>query len=226
MSIKTIGFLGAVLSLSLTACTTLNQLPHSTQQVSSKIEKASINQPIIAYFTASSADPDDEHSAEYSPKAVAKGYYRILLGRDDEGRFLLQDYYADSKKPQSLPFWIKDPDGLTSFQDIYVDGPLTILSENGKTFFKATMQDYEPIGKAQSFYQNGQIALENDFETFGEIHQKLWYENGKPAADAVLDLDHQIIKAQFWNLQGELVTDDDEIQAITDAIEQKLSSMS
>jgi hypothetical protein len=34
-------------------------------------------------------------------------------------------------------------------------------------------------------------------------------------------MEYQIIKAQFWNLQGELVTDDDEIQAIADAIEQK-----
>lgn len=221
MSIKTIGFLGAILSLSLTACTTLNQLPHSTQQISSKIEKAPINQPIIAYFTASSADPDNEHSTEYSLTAVAKGYYRILLGRDDEGRFLVQDYYANSKKPQSLPFWVKDPEGLSSFKSIYVDGPVTILSENGETIFKATVQDYKPIGISQSFYRNGQLAQENDYESFGEVHQKLWYENGKPAADAVLNMEYQIIKAQFWNLQGELVTDDDEIQAIADAIEQK-----
>ncbi|WP_312968926.1 toxin-antitoxin system YwqK family antitoxin [Acinetobacter gerneri] len=221
MNIKTIGFLGAMLGLPFTGCTSLNQQPKQIQISTMKSLQLSTAEPILAYFSKESGTSSCGCDTGYSKTAVEDGYYRKLLGRDINGRYYVQDFYQENSKPQTEPFWIKDPEGLNSFQSSYVDGPITILSKNGKTIFKATIQDYELIGISQSFYQNGQLAQENDYERFGEIHQKLWYENGKPAADAVLDLDYQIIKAQFWNLQGELVTDDDEIQAIADAIEQK-----
>ena len=40
-------------------------------------------------------------------KEVANGYYREILGEDEKGFLVVQDFYQDTKTPQTAPFLIK-----------------------------------------------------------------------------------------------------------------------
>ncbi len=216
----------------LTSCVIANLLNgciHEPQHTSIKTKQLSTNQHVISYFSHNAGELSNISEAcacgtskEYSPTPVEHGYYRILLQRDANGRFLVQNYYYDSKKPNSLPFWIKDPNGLKSFESIYADGAITMLYENGNPSFKAIFKGGKIANLMQNFYNNGQLAIENDYSIPEEIHQKIWYENGKPVADTILNSRHEILNGQFWYQNGEIINNEDERKQIADQIIQKL----
>lgn len=49
-------------------------------------------------------------NGQYSDTALNLGFYRQILGTTSDGRMVAQDYYADTRKPQTSPFLIK-PNG-------------------------------------------------------------------------------------------------------------------
>lgn len=198
--------------------------PTASTHVPSSIQKQlSTQQPIIAYFSRTANEQDcgcaSTIDQTYSLVPIEDGYYRTLVGRDADGRFLVQDFYQKTKTPQSSPIWIKDPMGLFSFDSRYVSGPVTLYFPNGKVSYSGTYEDGEEVGKSQSFYHNGKLGLESEVK--GDlIAQSLWYSNGAKAAEMILSNDgtNHVVENKIWDEKGQLVEDDQIKDQIISAI--------
>ena len=219
------------LSMLFTGCTSMQSqstsIPQNIQQ------QLNTQQPIISYFSKTPNDQDcgcaSTIDPTYSLVPIEDGYYRTLIGRDKDGRFLVQDFYQKNQKPQSSPIWIKEPLGLFSFENKYVSGPVTLYYPNGKTSYIGTLEDGQEVGKSQSFYSNGQIGIESEILSDDSSAQKLWYSNGKKAAEIFVSENSsiQVSDAKVWTKDGELVEDQSEqaeiLQQIYDELEEEIN---
>lgn len=84
----------------------------SDQIIPPKIEYTPNPKPQTVYFSA---------NGEPSDKPVANGFYRQILGTTSDGRSVVQDYYADTKKQQTTPFVIKKGSNPTEFSKHILD---------------------------------------------------------------------------------------------------------
>lgn len=188
------------------------------------------SEPIIAYFSPDAGEEacscGSTMDMGYSLTPVENGYYRKLLGRDQDGRFLLQDFYQNSHKKQTDPFWMIEPQGLNSFDSSYTDGDVIAYKENGNIDFKFTVKDQEVVGKAFKYYSNNQIAIENEDIDNGITAQTLWYENGKLAANLKTDEDNQILEINAFDENGTSIDteDDEKIDTLIQSIFEKAYS--
>lgn len=204
--------IASLMGLMMTGCANLQS---TTQHIPSELQQQLMtSQPIIAYFTPDAGEEENcgcnsNVGHGYSATPVENGYYRKLLGRDKNGRFLVQDFYQNSHNKQTDPFWMIEPKGLNSFEGQYTDGDVVGYYENGKVEFKSTYQNQVAIGKSENYYPNGQIALKTEFIDEKTVLQKLWYENGKIAADLKMDAeqDFQIIDSKVWDQNGNVISD-------------------
>ncbi|OEY97115.1 hypothetical protein BJI46_10870 [Acinetobacter qingfengensis] len=154
-------------------------------------------QPIIAYYDLES---------NYSATPVKGGFYRILLGRDHQGRFLAQDFFTDSKQKQTDPFWLDTITGFYDFGTDHIDSFIQSYYKNGKLHFKGTYKNGEIVGLYQMFYPSGQKALDWT-ETDQKIHAIYYYPSGKKAAET-LYLNDKMLTNQYWDHNGKIIKDD------------------
>lgn len=214
-----------LVALALVGC---SQMPvNQAAPLINTLHAGIIQEPIIAYFSEDAGLLAEEGCiiSGYSSTPVKGGFYRKLLGRNSLGYFLTQDFYQDSDKPQSSPFWVKDVEGLNSFDSTYVEGPITGYYQNGKMSFESHYQDGEPIGTQKFYYNNGQLAY-TDIIKDSVIYAKYWYENGRPAAEIHFSVDDEEFnpKGQIWDQQGQAITDQTQrIQTLYD-LEKQVNS--
>lgn len=216
-------FLISLFGLSITGCSQL-QTNNSTAISNEIKQQLQTEEPIVAYFDKD-ASLGEEYDSGYSATPLKDGYYRKLLGRDKDGRFLVQDFYQNSHKKQTAPFWIKEPLALRSFDIIFTDGPITTYFENGQIASTANYNEGMEVGLSKTFYHNGQQAYEYEIAD-PDLHSykiKFWYENGKPAVEgfAAYEDDKPTYNAKAWDEQGQLVTDNTEINNIVESIYEK-----
>ncbi|WP_288455009.1 membrane-binding protein [uncultured Acinetobacter sp.] len=176
-----------LISISMIGCSQLS----TTSSTTNLSKTLATNEAIIAYFAPDAGDEECSCGSSvmdqgYSLQPVENGYFRKLLGRDKDGRFLVQDFYQNSHKKQSDPFWIKEPQGLNSFDGKYIDGNVTGYYENGTINFKASYKDLQPIGKAENFYPNKQLGLEESYIDDQTIIQKFGIKMAKSQPNSKL----------------------------------------
>ena len=221
---------GTMLGLTaiLTGCTSMqSQSTHIPQNIQQQLNT---KQPIISYFSKTPNEQDcgcaSTVDQTYSLKPIEDGYYRTLLGRDKEGRFLVQDFFQKTQKPQSSPIWIQDPMGLLSFENKYVSGPVTLYFENGNVSFQGTLEQGEEVGKSQSYYKNGKLGLESEIVEGETVKQKLWYSTGAKAADFSVsdDASIQVTDNKVWNKEVQLVEDEAQQSEIVESIYNELNA--
>ncbi|WP_111858234.1 toxin-antitoxin system YwqK family antitoxin [Acinetobacter sp. CFCC 10889] len=223
-------FNASFLSLMLLGCTnssnTTQQKPLeiNTLKIPKTVEQKQHEQPIIAYFSPEAAETSDFENTTrleaagmgYSTVPVKNGYYRKLLDRDQNGRYLVQDFFQESDKKQTDPYWIKEVSALKSFDGKATDGIMIAYHENGNIQIKHHYKDFKQIGKNDYYYKNGQIAFADDIISDQLILQKIWYENGKLAADLKINPSNNncIFDSKVWDERGRLVTDSEKIDQI------------
>lgn len=198
-------------TLFLSGCSTSNFLA-STRIPAAIKSQLTVNQPVIAYFSPD-ATPDNcictyEKNA-YSAVPVENGYFRVLLGRDAEGLFLVQDFYQKNKRPQSSPFWMKDPTTIFNFDSSALIGPGTIYYADGKVLEKFNNIDAD-TREGESFYRNGQRAMKYAQRKAGAEYEA-WYPNGKQAARYTTSVSRQMLKVEAWDEDGNQTQNLDEI---------------
>lgn len=216
-------FLVSLLGLAFTGCSNLQTINQNTIPTEYK-QQLSTSEAIIAYFDKDASE-GEEYDSGYSATPTEDGFYRKLLGRDKDGRFLVQDFYQKNNKQQTSPFWIKEPLALRSFDIIFTDGPITTYFENGQVSSVSNYKEGVEVGLAKTFYHNGQQAFEYEIAD-PEVNSykiKFWYENGKPAVEgSVVYKDEQsIYDAKAWDRQGQAVTDNTQINDIVEDIYKK-----
>jgi antitoxin component YwqK of YwqJK toxin-antitoxin module len=187
----------------------------STTQIPTEIKsQMTTAEPVIGYFKrtptsqgcgcgASGIDP------HYSPTPVEDGYYRLLLGRNAEGLFLIQDFYQKNKQPQTSPLWVKDPMHVYSFDSEVVIGSGMLYYPDGKVVEKFhNINSYTRQG--ESFYPSGERAITYTQDHEGSMSE-YWYKSGKPAAKYVLSLKRGSEETKAWDENGNRSEDSNEI---------------
>ncbi len=175
------------------------------------------SQPVIAYFHR---DPKAAQShcgrcarigQHYSSTPVEDGYYRLLLGRNSEGWFLIQDFYQKNKQPQSSPVWVKDPNHVFDFENDVVIGSGTHYYPDGKIVEKFHNTDAENQ-EGENFYPSGERAITYKI-TPEKLSYEFWYKSGKPAVKYVeFWKNRRPIDMKGWDENGNEVKDAEEIR--------------
>ena len=151
-----------------------------------------LERPILAYFGYGSTYcgcPNSKNVVSYSLTPIHDGYYRVLIGRNTEGHYLVQDFYQNSHKPLSSAFWVVDPKYLFSL-DIYdVDGEITIYRKDESKAEFNRIKDHRILFH-ESFDQNGLKRLQYELDKNNQYQTTIWYETGKKAAEFILSLIH------------------------------------
>ena len=162
-------------------------------------------EPVIGYFKRTPTNQgcgcgSSRIDPHYSPVPLADGYYRLLLGRNAEGLFLIQDFYQKNKQPQSSPLWVKDPLHVFSFDSEVVIGSGTLYYPDGKILEKFNNID-RLTSEAELFYPSGERAI-----TYTQNHNisqsEYWYKSGKPAAKYVESLNRGSDETEAWDESG------------------------
>ncbi|MNR79269.1 hypothetical protein D3C72_99760 [compost metagenome] len=200
--------------LALTGC--------STTPIPAKIRaQMNTSQAIVAYFgngdTQQSCNCLSDVDANYSATPVPNGYYRVLLGRNAEGLFLIQDFYQKNKRAQSSPVWVREPNDLFNFNSNAVIGSATLYYSDGKVLEIFTNTDKESRN-GEGFYKSGQRATKYVEDNTGSQFE-YWYPSGKPAAKYTRSTYAGVTYAEAWDESGNKV---DNIDAILDEIGKKM----
>lgn len=174
----------------------------------------SIKSGEIAYFSYN----DNDEDFQYSPTKQVQGFTRYLMGGDAEGRILVQDFFSDSDKKHTEPYWMRDASTLTSFTVEDIDSPFVAYYHNGNVAYSGSVKDGVYIEKYQAFYFNGGVAniytpMKNN--TFKDDY---FYKNGKKAASVLYSEDGEKSSSTGWNEQGKKISDAEQVQSIIDAI--------
>jgi hypothetical protein len=173
------------------------------------------NTAVVAYFD------DSENDYRYSSTPVVNGFYRVLLGRDQHGRYRVQDLFYASAQKHTDPYWIKSFDGLALFDFEAIDGPIVGYYRNGQLSYKGSIKNGEVIDQYDNYYPNGMLA--NRYTTQGNLStQQFFYQSGQKAA-LIYYRDHQIISQTAWDQHGQPIAEARVIDYIREQILEDLA---
>ncbi|AXY55963.1 hypothetical protein CDG60_04835 [Acinetobacter chinensis] len=214
MNFKNIFCLSVISSLLfLSGCSTTQGL--KSGQIPTELKsQLSSQQAIVGYFSRTENEEDcgcaSQIDSTYSKTPVEDGYYRVLLGRNAKGDFLVQDFYQKTGHPQSSPAWVTDPLKLFSFDGSDVEGPVTLYYPDGKVAAKFTNKDGEAI-EGEDYYTNGQLGSLFKTDDQGNSEYRLWYASGKKAVEYTLNKNQETTSSQAWNEDG---SDNEDIEGV------------
>ncbi len=199
-----------------------NEDPYTTSRLYTPVPVNPGDDPKMAgrlYSTKPAEKEEDEDGYTgllYSPTPVEDGYYRVLLGRDAKGMFLVQDFYQENKRPQSSPFWIKNPQYAYSFATEAVIGTFTLYYPDGKIMGKLNNID-ENNREGKLFYPSGEPAMAYIEADLGTSHYQYWYKSGKLAIEHI-EHHHANRPSELtgWDEAGNTVSSDKLLTILTD----------
>ncbi|MDO4643099.1 MAG: hypothetical protein Q4A74_04600 [Cardiobacteriaceae bacterium] len=122
---------------------------HADKAAENNIDYAPIDKQVI-YFTAES---------ENSKNPVEDGYYREVIGKTADGRYVAQDFYQTNSKPQTAPFILMQNADLKDFSTNNMDSKNIWYSQDGSIF---AIEDFYQ-GKESSrlnVYEKGILAIQ------------------------------------------------------------------
>ncbi|MFB2539154.1 MULTISPECIES: toxin-antitoxin system YwqK family antitoxin [unclassified Acinetobacter] len=170
------------------------------------------NQAIVAYF-------DEAGELEQQPSET--GYYRLLLGRNSQGHYLIQDFFVKSQQKQMEPIWSFSAEGLLEFGSDHVHGELKNYYNNGQVKSTQRYNRGKAVGEGQQFYPTGELMMRITNKGSTEQH-RYYYRNGKPAAE-VNYKNNEVTSYKAWDEQGQKT---DDIDTIVNDIEKSMQGYS
>ena len=118
-----------------------------------------------------------DHQGKLTDKAQKDGFYREILGQDDQGRPVVQDFYGDNSKAQSAPFVVRAGQEK-NFNANSAEGRIAAFAKDGKLLQIAEFRDGKNLWLGQ-FNRPTQL----DYFEAAQPKDKLWqifFKNGKP----------------------------------------------
>lgn len=191
-----------ILVTTLLACTLVIPVAASAKTMKSAPQHADSIQKnqIIAYFSPI------QFGNEYSAKPLTTGYYRVLLNKNAQGQYLVQDFYTQTRTKQSAPFWLSDAKDLHSFSPISVTGELKLFYATGEVYFTTHYdQQQELIGPSQLLNRKGQMLTQEIIYADGSIQSDYWYSSNVPALKLKHDAEFNVLNAQGWDTEGKAI---------------------
>ncbi|MDO4693597.1 MAG: hypothetical protein Q4A62_03085 [Eikenella sp.] len=169
----------ALLSALLGACATTapqNNVPANATTLNAAADYAGKQlrqneQKIIAYYNA---------DGELAQQPMRGGYYRMLLGRNAEGKAVVQDFYQDSQSKQINAVVIPDDKDLQNFDVAASEGRTIWYTPEGRVTNFVDIQNGKSL-RSGYYDEQGRLAL----SIAGDPQSGIWsmtgfYESGKP----------------------------------------------
>ncbi|EGY52757.1 hypothetical protein [Neisseria shayeganii] len=169
----------ALLSVVLGACATTapdGNVPANTAALSAAADYAGkqlrqSEQKIIAYYNA---------DGELAQQPMRGGYYRMLLGRNADGKAVVQDFYQDSQTKQINAVVVPDDKDLQNFDVAVTEGRTIWYTPEGRVTNFVDIQNGKSL-RSGYYDEQGRLALSIE----GDQQSNKWsmsgfYENGKP----------------------------------------------
>lgn len=163
-----------MLAIATTACS----LPHPST--------AAATQTLPTHSTVGYFDSDGRFSAQ---QAFAHGYVRKKMGKNADGNWLLQDFYASNGKPQTSVFVLFDRAGLENWDSMpHTDGPLVFYDASGKVSSHATLKRGKLVGIMQNFYADGAVFKDSLYDHANKpLHTTYYRQDGTPIYRVIFD---------------------------------------
>ncbi|QMT40964.1 hypothetical protein [Neisseria shayeganii] len=169
----------ALLSVVLGACATTapdGNVPANTAALSAAADYAGkqlrqSEQKIIAYYNA---------DGELTQQPMRGGYYRMLLGRNADGKAVVQDFYQDSQTKQINAVVVPDDKDLQNFDVAVTEGRTIWYTPEGRVTNFVDIQNGKSL-RGGYYDEQGRLVLSIE----GDPQSSKWsltgfYENGKP----------------------------------------------
>lgn len=164
--------------------------------------------------------------------------YRVFQGVNPDGYWIVQDFYLEGKKPLTNPFLQKPkyipqatPDepvpidplairvkrygafeyrmGMTYEEGIFIEGPLTVWSADGKKLLEAYYKEGKLHGTWTQWYDSGAIYQTVEYAD-GVFATPLisYYENGQVSEEAFYSAGYcRSGLWRFWHKNGQLASE-------------------
>lgn len=178
---------------------------------------------IIAYFQG-----DQAPNAGARVAAPAQGgYYRVLIDhfktRAGAPRWRIQDFYQDSRTPQTTPFVVTDESDLGRWDPKTMEGRMSWLSPEGHKQTDAEFRAGQVVGPYTHYGDNGRVVCRQRFNSAGlhgltemfntangKLLAKVNYRNGDP----------QVSTLRVFDTNGRRVRGDAAIDRYNELLEQ------
>ncbi|EGY52730.1 hypothetical protein [Neisseria shayeganii] len=177
----------ALLSALLGACATTapksyNNIPANTAALNATADHASeqvhvsqSERKIIAYYSS---------DGELAGQPMRGGYYRVLLGRNADGKAVVQDFYQDNQTKQINAVVIPNDQDLQNFDVIVSEGRTIWYTPEGRITSFVDIQNGTQLRKGY-YDEQGRLALSIEGDPRSNSWSRtIFYENGNPIAIA------------------------------------------
>lgn len=143
----------------------------------------------------------DENGRKTS-NADGNGYFRMQLGKTNDGRIVIQDFHQSSRTKYTDPFVISAQTSLNDFQATAWSGFHSKYSPTGQL---QSFVEYENgVRKRSAYYAKGRLRLVEN-ELAGEFGRYVYYPSGKPMM-VVVERNGEM-HGKMFNAQGKVIYD-------------------
>lgn len=151
-------------------------------------------QQVIAYFSK-------EGKRVYSKNRSF--YYRKLLKVNDDGSFILQDFYSKTDTKQIDPATLMDLKELYAWTTVSIDGTFIHWYQNGQKMQQSFYIKGKIEGPRLTWYQSGAKESESAFKA-GKLQGKMiqWYESGSKKSEAFYQAGNPEGEVCYWYESG------------------------
>ncbi|MBK5144376.1 toxin-antitoxin system YwqK family antitoxin [Budviciaceae bacterium BWR-B9] len=153
---------------------------------------------IIAYFKDFTVtDKNNSHT------------YRVLLSRDNQQRYIVQDFYSQTHHAYTEPFVIRDPQDLNKTLDDYtmvnisIDGRYIGWYPDGQKEFEFLYANGVPVGIWFGWHENGNILFKEVKSGDLTGTELWWYKDGLPRSEKRYQRDKELAIEVWWYENGQ-----------------------
>lgn len=131
-----------------------------------------------------------DSAGKVQDSAQKDGFYREILGQDEQGRSVAQDFYSDGGRPQSAPFVLRAGQEK-NFSASSAEGLIVAFAKDGKLVQMAAFKD------GKNLWQ-GKFSGPNQLDYFeaAQPRDKYWqifFRDGRPQVVISLDDENMFI---------------------------------
>ncbi|MBP3194535.1 MAG: hypothetical protein J6M05_02560 [Cardiobacteriaceae bacterium] len=190
-------------------------------------------EPKTLYFSA---------EGKLTDKADEKGYYRQVLGKDENGLLVAQDFYQDTKTPQTNKFLVRKDGNVEDFSVSENQGLVAWYNRKGILTSALILDEESNPLTMQAHYKNGKLIAQVDTRSQvfyyddgatilgylvespeGRNDLTLYRTDGQAYARFVLQGGEFVRgETKFWNQSGELVLPDEKSAESTAQLMQRV----
>lgn len=168
-----------------------------------------------------------DQQGKLSDKTVADGFYRKVLGKTAEGKFVVQDFYQDTQSPLNSVYILKEFNDVKTLKNTSYEGQVAAFDKQGKllavskyldgtanTVFLIDGYEWRTVGSDDnkvviiSYDHNRKVQSAISRQKMGDGTSSnrfiTFYGNGSAMAELLANSDSASSERYTWDEQGQM----------------------